>query len=170
MWQIAVIGAGVAFLIFYANGVRLYLQGQGREHFESGVKALLTLKENGGRFEIARRGQGVIVYVYREDGQMNWADIRLRVPSREWSSPYSTALTEAFIQGGYEVLKGSAEWITEVRILVDNIWAVGSAAKGAEAANLALDVLGFAKEDRFNQYIKGKANWRFQDRQGPSVH
>ena len=167
-WKWFAIGGVVIFLLYYADGVWLILRGQGRERLESAVKALLTLTENGGVLEIVRRGRGVVLLFCRHDGQANWAELRLRVPRTDWSLPFGPELKECLARHGYEFVaaEGPAEWIAEVQMPVEDIWAVGSAARGAEAANLALDELGFGKDARFILKLKGKKNWRLMSRPG----
>ncbi len=165
-WKLFAVIAGAGLLLLYAYGVWLYLRGKGRERLENAVRALLTLKENGGVLEIALRGQGTVLVFCRQDGRMNWADLRLRIPLTTRSLPLYTELKRAFSHSEYEfrAMEGSTEAIAELRILVEDIWALGSGAKGAEAANLALDVLGFEKDARFIFKLKGKANWRLTNR------
>ena len=167
-WKLYAIGGGVSFLLFYAYTVFLYLRGQGRERLENAVKALLILKENGSVLEIVRRGRGVVLLFCRQDGQMNWAVLRLRIPGGPWSLPFCTELKESLGRNGFEFIatEGHGEWIAEVRIPVADIWAVGSAARGAEAANLALDALGYENDARFILKLKGKKNWRLMSRPG----
>jgi hypothetical protein len=59
-----------------------------------------------------------------------------------------------------QLKEGSIEWVAEVRIHVSDIRTAGSARKGAEAANLALDVFGFKRDARFIFQHKGRNNWR----------
>jgi hypothetical protein len=160
------VGVGVGLLLLYGCAVQFYLKGKGREDLESAIKAFLIMAANGGFLEIVRRGRSVILVFYRADGQLNWADLRLRIPFRTWSLPLVTELQQVFSCAGFEfsAIDGSIEWIAEVRIPVDDIWAVGSADRGAEAANLALDALGFGKDERFNFKLQGKKSWRIMNR------
>ena len=161
-WSWTAIAAGLLFLTFYAYAVRFYLRGRGREDLEKGIKSFLIVGGNGAFMEIAHRSQGIILRLYRGDDELDSADVRLRIPFRIWSLPHSVELQQVFSNRGYEfaTTEGSIEWIGEVRIPVANIWSVGSAAKAAEAVNLALDVMGFGPDVRFNFMLKGKKTWR----------
>ena len=165
-WTSVAIGVGVGAALLYGYMVWLYVRGKGRERLENGIKALLVMAENGGVLEIVSRGRGVVLVISRHDGQLNSADLRLRIPLTGWSLPLFGELKEIFSRHGFELtaMEGSTEWIGEMRILVDDIWAVGSATRGAEASNLALDAMGFAKDARFVFKYKAKKNWRMLHR------
>jgi len=160
------VGVGVGLLLLYGYAVRFYLKGKGREDLESAIKAFLIMAANGGSLEIVRRGRGVILVFLRVDGQLNWADLRLRIPFRTWSLPLSAQLQCLFSGTGYDfsAIDGSLEWIAEVRLPIDDVWAVGSAKRCSEAANLALDALGYGKDERFNFKLQGKKSWRMMNR------
>jgi hypothetical protein len=162
IWTWFTVVGGVIFLAYYGYTVWFYLRGRGREDLENAIKSLLVLGGNGGYVEILCRGRGVILVIERGDGELNGANLRIRIPFRTWSLPFGSELQRVFSRSGYDfsAVEGSIEWIAEVRMPVINIWAVGSAAKAAEAVNLALDVFGYEHDARFNLAIKGKKNWR----------
>jgi len=130
------------------------------------IRALLNYAENGAVLEIDQLRRGLVLLFCRQDGQANWAELRLRIPLTDYSLPFGTEIKESLAHHGYEIVarEGSADCIAEVRIPVEDIWAVGSASRGAEAANLALDEMGYGKDARFIFKIKGKKNFRIWSR------
>jgi hypothetical protein len=161
-WIPLFIGGAILFLLLYTYAVVSYLRGKGREKLEGAIKALSIIGGNGAVLEIVRRKLGVILVISRTDGGLDWANLALKVPFSKWSLEHARELRANLEQSGFEVspVSSSIEWIAEVRIHIDNIWAPGSSARGTEAAKIALDALGFGKDERFIFRHRGKNSLR----------
>jgi hypothetical protein len=157
-------GGGILLFMVYAYAVFSYLRGKSRENLERAIKALLVIGGNGGLLQIVGRGRGTVLEICRADGQADWADVRLRIPSGRWSEPYVTLIEQQLKGRGFEIMPASVDWISEVRVPVENIWTTAGAAKAAEAANTVLDALGFKRDARFVFRHRGKNSWRVMTR------